>query len=135
MTASVSIQQIPVTMTGGTFVRLVALHSEYGVLGFCDVAPKSQEVLWLHTLYVLPEFQGNGVGSTLVTKALEVARQLGDFLFLSFIVRRQDAKLCLFYKKLGFAAVSTDSAGDIVFSKPLQDHVEEALCGQESQRP
>jgi GNAT superfamily N-acetyltransferase len=48
-------------------------ESEGGIVGFAGVSPG-----WVEQLYVLPEFQGRGIGSALLETAVAQRREAGD---------------------------------------------------------
>lgn len=62
---------------------------------------KSQERLYVSSLYVLPQFQGFGIGKLLISNAAEVAKQKSyDRIWLG--VMKDNNKALVWYNKIGF---------------------------------
>lgn len=68
---------------------------------------KSQKRFYVSSLYVLPQFQGSGIGKILMNKAEEIARQKGyDRIWLG--VMKDNIKALEWYKKIGFNFVEEE---------------------------
>ena len=77
-------------------------EAEGRVVGYVGFDPD-----WIHHLYILPDFQGQGAGPRLLAKAMADGRQRRLWTF------QQNARARKFYEDRGFAAVEfTDGAGN-----------------------
>lgn len=88
-------------------------------LGFVSLKPR-QNTLRIEKLYVMPEAQGKGVGSSLITFAEEKARQ-ATLPVLELNVNRGNLKAYHFYLKQGFAV--TDTVDIPYYGYVLDDYV------------
>jgi ribosomal protein S18 acetylase RimI-like enzyme len=95
--------------------------------GFAAYGPTPDpEVLKLHKLYLLPEWQGRGLGSRLLAHCEAAARQLGARR-LMLAVNKRNARAIAAYERNGFRrveAVRSDIGGgfvmdDFIFAKEL----------------
>jgi len=68
------------------------------IIGFC-IAEKEEEKNRIQAIYVLPEYQRNGIGKQLMEKALVWCRNDRD-IFVHVV--RYNTKAIVFYKKIGF---------------------------------
>ena len=75
----------------------------YLVWGRCDAAPDTAK---LHKCYLLPEYQGKGVGSLMLNEAKVYARNAG-FAHLRLNVNRHNAKAIKAYIRNGFRTTAT----------------------------
>ena len=79
------------------------------VVGIASVGPHEKHlILW--KLYVLPEFQGRGIGSALVRSVVESATGVHPEIRISYLVGNSHAEA--FYRARGFAEISRDPGGD-----------------------
>jgi GNAT superfamily N-acetyltransferase len=83
---------------GEGFMAWVAANPEGDVIGFCT-AEKPDHVAVIRTMYVLPEYQGIGVGNQLIAQALA---WVGNGIPVSVGVAVYNKKAIAFYEKLGF---------------------------------
>jgi ribosomal protein S18 acetylase RimI-like enzyme len=60
----------------------------------------------LHKCYLLPAYQGNGIGSMMLQKTMELARKAG-FSRLKLNVNRNNAKAIKAYRRNGFQTVES----------------------------
>jgi len=85
--------------------RFLILKDKQGHQGFASFGPRKEEpgVFKLHKLYVLPQNQGKGYGSSLIAETKrQVLMEGGQILDLN--VNRNNQAL-EFYKKLGFKII------------------------------
>jgi ribosomal protein S18 acetylase RimI-like enzyme len=76
----------------------VATNKKREVLGFCW-SEKSDHLAEIRAMYVLPEYQGMGIGYQLIAKALA---WLGSDVSVSVGVASYNTKAIVFYEKQGF---------------------------------
>ena len=69
---------------------------------------------WLYSLAVDLEYQEKGVGSLLVSKALDELQQLGC-LKVNLQIKGDNTKVVDFYKKLGFSIEDRISMGKVLY--------------------
>lgn len=75
----------------------------YIVWGQCDSEPTAAK---LHKCYLLPEYQGKGIGSRMLQQAMEYAREEG-YKLLRLNVNRHNAKAIKAYNRNGFKTIET----------------------------
>lgn len=93
-------------------------------IGYLSCAAAEDGALKLHKAYLLPEFQGKGLGRRLIDRARQIARQAGAPA-LRLQVNRRNAAAIRAYERSGFAvvrSVATDIGGGFV----MDDHIMEA---------
>lgn len=74
-----------------------------GMLGFSrESRPKRAHIGSLSSMYVLPEFRRQGVGATLLDKALSHAQQLGVLRQIILTVTVNNLAACSLYRSRGF---------------------------------
>ncbi len=100
--AGMSVSDFNHLITGEELYLAIDKHEDR-IVGFIGIIVDCQ---FVHHLYVLPQFQGQGVGRTLLKKCAEVFDN-------GFTLKCDDCnqKAMSFYSKLGFAKV-TSGVGD-----------------------
>lgn len=99
-------------------VRLKAVH-EGRMIGFVAGDRKSDELAWIATIGVLPEFRGRGIASALL-QACETRLQVAR---IRLNVRRENRNAIRLYEKFGYHWVDTwpryydDGAAALVYEK------------------
>jgi GNAT superfamily N-acetyltransferase len=89
--------------------RVTVAELDGSVVGIASVGPHEHHlVLW--KLYVLPEFQGKGIGSALVESVVAAARGMHEQIRTSYLVGNTEAEA--FYRGKGFVEISRESGGD-----------------------
>ncbi|KJC58445.1 acetyltransferase [Bradyrhizobium sp. LTSPM299] len=85
------------------FPQVVAL-SENDVVGWCDVMRKARPVhahVGVLGMGLLPDFRGQGLGSRLIGRALDAAKEFG-FHCVELSVRADNSNTIALYRKTGF---------------------------------
>lgn len=96
-------------------------HSSASPAGFASWSLILPSVYKLHKLYVLPEYQGNGLGSEMLRHISDsIKAKLGNTLTLN--VNRYNEKAIRFYKKMGFTSICKEDV-DIGNGFFMNDHV------------
>lgn len=99
---------------------LVKDEDEYiGYLSY-EINYKQQSLTKIHKIYVLPRYQGKGVGKYLIQKALMIAKEHHNNV-LTLNVKR-DNKAIQFYESQGFEIAGTEDI-DIGDGYLMQDYV------------
>ena len=75
----------------------------YLIMGPCDAKPATMK---LHKCYLLPAYQGRGIGSRMLQTAISLAREAG-YNFLRLNVNRHNDKAIRAYLRNGFSTVET----------------------------
>jgi ribosomal protein S18 acetylase RimI-like enzyme len=73
-----------------------------------DARSKRQHKADLHGMYVVPEYRGRGLGKTLLSKSLELARQIVGLEEIQLIVATQNCEATALYERYGFIRVWTE---------------------------
>ena len=60
---------------------------------------------WLEDIFVLPEFQGKGIGTRAIRLAEDIVKGYSESLFIEAAVRNRDA--IRLYQKLGYTCLNT----------------------------
>ena len=76
--------------------------SEGGILGVAALQIESERIGRIHWVYVLPEYQRRGIGTTLVTHLEREAREIGVGRLRLLTVEKANWAVS-FYKKLGYS--------------------------------
>jgi ribosomal protein S18 acetylase RimI-like enzyme len=82
----------------------LVVPSEGGVVGWCDIVPKSRPVhahVGVLGVALLPEFRGQGWGGRLMRQTLDRARAFGLHR-VELTVREDNANAIALYRKIGF---------------------------------
>jgi ribosomal protein S18 acetylase RimI-like enzyme len=90
------------TVNGGDVSIIVANRRPVGWLQLQD----ADDALYLHQLYIAPEYQGRGIGTRLIESILRRAREMAVPVHL-WVVRNNDHARRL-YQRLGFEMVEQD---------------------------
>jgi GNAT superfamily N-acetyltransferase len=89
--------------------RVTVAEVDGTVVGIAVVGPDENHlVLW--KLYVLPEYQGGGIGSALMASVVARARGEHSLIRLSYLDGNTSA--AAFYRGKGFVEISRESSGD-----------------------
>lgn len=85
--------------------RLFFLETERGDAGFVHLGSRGAEADWLEDLFVLPEYQGAGIGRTAIRLVESLVREYSTSLYLE-VAARNDRALSL-YRSQGFDCLNT----------------------------
>ncbi len=100
---------------GETIHTFIFKNDKKEIAGFCKVL-KSEDYGEIDAMYVVPEFQGKGLGKKLLEKAFE---WLGSDLDVKLVVVKYNTNAIEFYKKMGF--METANKVDYKGTKPAGD--------------
>jgi len=89
--------------------RVTVAEVDGEVVGIASVGPH-EDYLVLWKLYVLPEYQGKGIGSALVESVVAAATGVHREIRISYLEGNTLAEA--FYRGKGFVEISRDSGGD-----------------------
>lgn len=108
-------------------------HTLYFILldkkkvGFIHLGSRGGEIDWLEDIFVLPQFQGQGIGTRAIVLAEEIVSQYSVSMYIEAAAR--NAAAIRLYQRLGYTCLNTisvrkDFAGyeyDIVKKEKLYD--------------
>lgn len=91
------------------------------VVGTIDVQYKSRVVACIRRLYVHPDYRRRGLGTQLVSAAVQLATE-GACESIGLLVQPGTwlAGAGVFYKRQGFRTVWQDPDGEVIMSRPLE---------------
>lgn len=104
----------------------IARSTSAGIVGMVTAHSKD-ELLIIARLYILPDFQRQGIGGKLIEESY---RAFPDVQRVQLDVEEQNSKGRAFYRKLGFREVgirTDDVAGTKVKSIVLEKHIKNAV--------
>lgn len=74
-------------------------------VGFVHLGSRGAEMDWLEDIFVLPEFQGKGIGTRAIQLAEDIVKEYSESLFIEAAARNRDA--IRLYQKLGYTCLNT----------------------------
>jgi ribosomal protein S18 acetylase RimI-like enzyme len=85
-------------------IEFVIVYDGVEPIGFAAAGMEEPHVFKLHKLYILPSYQGKGVGRFVIQQIIKAIRQKGAVSFLLNVYRHND-KAKTFYEKMGFTVI------------------------------
>lgn len=74
-------------------------------LGFVHLGSRGCEIDWLEDLFILPEYQGQGIGSRVITLVEEIVKGYSESLYIEAAVRNTGA--IRLYHRAGYDVLNT----------------------------
>lgn len=103
------------------FPQLYAINENDEAVGWCDIVPREQT--GSHVGYIgvglRPEYREKGIGTELMLRAMELAKQRGFTEIRLECRASNDRALHVYKKKLGFRVTGRRSRGMVVDGKPV----------------
>ena len=87
----------------GHCLYFISLNSEY--IGFVHLGSRGCEADWLEDIFVLPEFQGKGIGSRAIQLAEDIVRGYSESLYIEVAARNR--KALRLYQRIGYNCLNT----------------------------
>lgn len=87
----------------GHYLYFISLKSEY--IGFVHLGSRGCEADWLEDIFVLPEFQGKGIGSRAIQLAEEIVKEYSESLYIEVAARNR--KAIRLYQRVGYNCLNT----------------------------
>ena len=78
---------------------------EEAFVGFAHLASRGAEIDWLEDLFILPKFQGQGIGSQVITLLEEKVKKYSESLYIEVSARNLAAMKL--YHRLGYDCLNT----------------------------
>ena len=75
------------------------------VVGFVHLGSRGAEMDWLEDIFVLPEFQGRGIGTRAIALAEKIVSAYSESLFIEAAARNE--KAIRLYRRLGYDCLNT----------------------------
>lgn len=98
-------------------------------VGFVHLGSRGADIDWLEDIFVLPAYQGKGIGSKAIALAEDIVRQYSESLYIEAAAR--NAAAIRLYRRLGYDCLNTVTIRKD-FSPEKHDTVSrETLLGQE----
>ncbi len=85
--------------------RLYFITVEDVPVGLLHLGSRGGEIDWLEDLFVLPEYQGRGIGSQAVRMAEDLVRQYSQSMYIEAAARNERA--IRLYRRLGYDCLNT----------------------------
>ncbi len=80
------------------------LHQEEYV-GFVHLGSRGCEIDWLEDIFVLPEFQGQGIGTSAIMQIENIVKEYSESLYIEVAARNTGA--IRLYQKIGYNCLNT----------------------------
>ena len=74
-------------------------------VGFVHIGSRGGEIDWLEDIFVMPEFQGQGIGSKAIQLIENLVRQYSESFYIEVAAR--NIRAIQLYKKIGFDCLNT----------------------------
>lgn len=81
----------------------ISLNGKY--IGFIHLGSRGCEADWLEDIFVLPEFQGKGIGSRAIQLAEDIVREYSESLYIEVAARNM--KAIRLYQRIGYNCLNT----------------------------
>ena len=109
--------------------RLYLIVLDGAPAGFIHLGSRGADIDWLEDIFVLPAYQGKGIGSKAIALAEDIVRQYSESLYIEAAAR--NAAAIRLYRRLGYDCLNTVTIRKD-FSPEKHDTVSrETLLGQE----
>ncbi len=97
--------------------RIYVAETDSGIVGFLSVeAHRKEGFLYLDDFSVTKKFRGFGIGTSLMKKAEEYAKEIG-VLSIALHVEKSNTDACRFYQRFGYT-VKKDEGNRLFMKKP-----------------
>lgn len=88
---------------GGHHLYFIVLNDKY--VGFVHLGSRGCEADWLEDIFVLPEFQGKGIGSRAIQLTEEIVKGYSESLYIEVAARNM--KAIRLYQRMGYNCLNT----------------------------
>lgn len=75
------------------------------IVGFVHLGSRGSEIDWLEDIFVLPEFQGKGIGSEAIRQVENIVKEYSESLYIEAAAR--NCKAIHLYHKIGYNCLNT----------------------------
>lgn len=97
----------------------IMFNGEY--VGFVHLGSRGCEIDWLEDIFVLPEFQGKGIGSKAISLTEEIVKEYSESLYIEAAARNM--KAIRLYQRIGYDCLNT-----ITVRKDFHPEKREVIC-------
>ena len=87
----------------GHYLYYITLNGAY--IGFVHLGNRGCEADWLEDIFVLPEFQGKGIGSRAIQLAEDIVKEYSESLYIEVAARNM--KAIRLYQRIGYNCLNT----------------------------
>lgn len=102
----------------GHCIYLIKYNETY--VGFVHLGSRGCQMDWLEDIFVLPEFQGKGIGTCAIKQIEAIVKQYSETLYIEAAARNQ--KAIRLYHKIGYTCLNT-----ITIRKDFQPEKQETI--------
>ncbi len=85
--------------------RFYFIHSENQLLGFVHLGSRGCETDWLEDIFVLPPYQGKGIGRQAIQLAEQIVKQYSECMYIEVAARNR--KALRLYRRIGYDCLNT----------------------------
>lgn len=85
--------------------RLYLILGDSAPIGFVHLGSRGCEIDWLEDIFVLPEFQGNGIGTYAIRIIEDIVKEYSDSLYIEVAARNE--KAIRLYQRIGYNCLNT----------------------------
>ena len=108
--------------------RLFLIEQDGQTVGLLHLGSRGAEIDWLEDLFVLPDFQGRGIGTAAVRLAEELVKTYSSSLYIEAAARNEAA--IRLYRRLGYDCLNTVTLRKDFPSYQYQVLRQESVWGQ-----
>lgn len=87
----------------GHRLYFISLNDEY--VGFVHLGSRGCAIDWLEDIFVLPEFQGKGIGTCAIKLTEDVVKEYSECLYIEAAARNR--KAIRLYQRIGYTCLNT----------------------------
>lgn len=87
----------------GHFLYFIALNCQS--IGFVHLGSRGCEADWLEDIFVLPEYQGKGIGSRAIQLVEDIVKTYSESLYIEVAARNK--KAIRLYQRVGYSCLNT----------------------------
>lgn len=85
--------------------RLYLINYKEEHVGFAHLGSRGCEMDWLEDIFVLPEFQGKGIGTCAIKQVEDIVKEYSEALYIEAAARNRRA--IRLYQKIGYTCLNT----------------------------
>ena len=87
----------------GHHLYLITFYDDY--IGFVHLGSRGGEIDWLEDIFVLPEFQGRGIGTYAIKLIEDIVKEYSESLYIEAAARNR--KAIQLYQRIGYTCLNT----------------------------
>ena len=87
----------------GHYLYFITLNGEH--IGFVHLGSRGCEADWLEDIFVIPKFQGKGIGSRAIQLAEDIVKEYSESMYIEVAARNR--KAIRLYQRVGYNCLNT----------------------------